>query len=48
MRNRTCDEPAPKAGGDNCTGPDVDVEQCIERNCPGKTVSSLISKKYAY
>ncbi|KAL4217009.1 hypothetical protein ACF0H5_023465 [Mactra antiquata] len=33
-RVRDCDSPAPKAGGDNCTGSADETETCIERDCP--------------
>ncbi|XP_053386290.1 thrombospondin-2-like [Mercenaria mercenaria] len=33
-RMRTCDDPEPAYGGDNCTGSDMETELCTEQNCP--------------
>ena len=34
-RHRTCTNPAPKNGGDDCTGPSSDKMSCNERGCLG-------------
>lgn len=35
-RIRGCNSPAPSNGGDTCSGPDTEIAECYERNCPGK------------
>ncbi|XP_031555168.1 uncharacterized protein LOC116292070 [Actinia tenebrosa] len=34
MRNRTCDNPRPKFGGENCTGHLVEKKSCRLKHCP--------------
>jgi hypothetical protein len=33
-RNRTCTEPEPQYGGDNCTGHDTNYTSCNDYPCP--------------
>ena len=35
-RIRTCDNPAPQFGGNNCTGEASEETECQEHECPGK------------
>ena len=34
-RNRTCTDPEPKYGGENCTGNELDNTSCNTDPCPG-------------
>ena len=34
-RTRTCDNPAPTYGGDQCQGPSQDISECLMNTCPG-------------
>jgi len=35
-RTRTCDNPKPEHGGDDCVGADHETGVCILNTCPGK------------
>lgn len=34
-RSRTCSNPPPQSGGNNCTGPGQDSQRCNAQHCPG-------------
>lgn len=34
-RSRSCTNPKPEYGGNNCTGNDTKTQDCQERPCPG-------------
>ena len=35
-RTRTCDNPPPANGGDNCVGADRSTDVCVLNTCPGR------------
>ena len=35
---RTCDNPTPSCGGNDCSGPSVDQSECNNDCCPSKTI----------
>ena len=40
VRRRTCDDPKPAYGGDNCKGADRDEIECKKQDClPGKCLN---------
>ena len=43
-RSRTCTDPQPQYGGDECVGDNVDVQTCKNHSCPGKKMLRDLSK----
>ena len=35
VRTRECNNPPPANGGKDCVGPNIEVQPCNERYCPG-------------
>ena len=35
-RTRTCTNPEPAFGGEECNGPVIDTQKCVVIDCPGK------------
>ena len=40
---RTCTNPEPEHGGDNCTGEFSQTVDCNTQSCPGRSVYELLS-----
>ena len=40
-RTRFCDRPALAHGGKECSGESTEYQDCINDNCPGKTIQYL-------
>ncbi len=40
-RNRTCDNPLPQFGGDDCVGDLIENEVCYLGGCPGKSAINI-------
>ena len=38
VRTRTCTNPAPSGGGENCVGSATEAEVCVDQPCPGSVV----------
>ena len=45
MRTRTCTNPAPKNGGNDCVGHPAEAETCSDP-CPGQTTALVVKKYY--
>ena len=39
-RTRTCNEPPPQNGGEDCDGDDTESQDCNTQECPGKDTQS--------
>ena len=41
-RSRTCTDPHPQYGGDNCVGDNVGVQTCNNYSCPGTKILKVL------